>query len=85
MIRHSRSNRRPSSAISPLQHYGAQALVYTAGTLRRYPLLKILIVIFMLALVASLGSDFLLMSDRETKTTAACSIRWVYVWHSRLA
>ena len=49
-------------------HRTARALVYTADLLRRYALLKILIVIFMLALVASLGSGFyFLMTDQGDK------------------
>ena len=45
-------------------------LVYTADLLRRHTLLKILIVIFMLALVASLGSGFyFLMSDQGDKNS----------------
>lgn len=48
----------------------ARPLVYTADSIRRYTLLKILIVIFMLALLASLGSGFyFLMSDQGDKNS----------------
>ena len=46
-------------------------------------MLKTLIVLLMIALVASLASGLVfLMSDRGNPNKNACSLRWAFVWAS---